>query len=141
MSEQISQLWNPNIEDVMVSQTLKVKFDNQVILGLGYATLVAPVAGAPCITILSRVPGVRIAGIMLEAAALNRESTSLLQWGAPESDDPGNVNNPGALTDVFARVGGVERYVSTDVMIRLHSGNIYGDNLWLWRADHFRFSH
>mmetsp|Transcript_25388 Transcript_25388/g.45823 ORF Transcript_25388/g.45823 Transcript_25388/m.45823 type:complete len:296 (-) Transcript_25388:275-1162(-) len=40
------------------------------------------------------------------------------------------------LSDVYARVGGVHRDASTDVMIRLHSGNVYGDNLWLWRADH-----
>ncbi len=24
----------------------------------------------------------------------------------------------------------------TDIMIRIHSGNVYADNLWLWRADH-----
>ena len=38
--------------------------------------------------------------------------------------------------DVFARVGGAsyERNVSTDAMIVLHSGNIIGDNIWLWRA-------
>ena len=52
------------------------------------------------------------------------------------SNDPGDENNPGVLSDVFARVVGLLRDVSTDVMIRLHSGNIYGDNLWLWRADH-----
>ena len=40
--------------------------------------------------------------------------------------------------DVFARVGGssLDRNVSTDAMLVLHSGNIIGDNLWLWRADH-----
>jgi len=40
--------------------------------------------------------------------------------------------------DVFARVGGasLERNVSTNAMIVVHSGNIIGDNIWLWRADH-----
>jgi hypothetical protein len=79
---------------------------------------------------------------MLEASVIKgkREGrmASLLEWGAPTStsNDPGDASNPGVLSDVFARVGGVSRDVSTDVMIRIHSGNIYGDNLWLWRADH-----
>eukprot|EP00580_Thalassiosira_gravida_P018952 CAMPEP_0201662778 /NCGR_PEP_ID=MMETSP0494-20130426/4782_1 /ASSEMBLY_ACC=CAM_ASM_000839 /TAXON_ID=420259 /ORGANISM="Thalassiosira gravida, Strain GMp14c1" /LENGTH=847 /DNA_ID=CAMNT_0048141231 /DNA_START=69 /DNA_END=2612 /DNA_ORIENTATION=+ len=130
-----------------VSDTLNVKYANQVILGLGYATLVAPRDGSPCILVHPRVPGVRIAGIMLEASkqkgktnsgrTASPSSSSLLQWGTPAADDdPGDARNPGVLSDVYARVGGVHRDVSTDVMIRLHSGNVYGDNLWLWRADH-----
>jgi len=126
-----------------LSDTLTVRYKNQVILGLGYATLVAPHHdGSPCIRVDSRVPGVRIAGIMLEASVLrgNREGkgASLLEWGTPNSNDPGDDRNPGVLTDVFVRIGGVYRDVSADVMIQLHSGNIYGDNLWLWRADHVK---
>ncbi len=120
--------------------SLNVRHQNQVILGLGFATLIAPEDGTPCISVSSGVPGVRIAGIMLEASVLKKErngqTSSLLEWGAPASNDPGDLGNPGVLSDVFARVGGVSRDVSTDVMIRLHSGNIYGDNIWLWRADH-----
>jgi len=131
-----------------VSDSLNVKHANQVILGLGYATLVAPRDGSPCILVHPRVPGVRIAGIMLEASkqkgktnsrrtTSSSSSSSLLQWGNPAvDDDPGDARNPGVLSDVYARVGGVHRDASTDVMIRLHSGNVYGDNLWLWRADH-----
>jgi hypothetical protein len=123
-----------------LANSIKVKHPNQVILGLGYATLSAPDDGSPCIHVLSQVPGVRIAGLMLEASVLKEVSegkiASLLEWGDQMSNDPGDENNPGVLSDVFARVGGLMRDVSTDVMIRLHSGNIYGDNLWLWRADH-----
>lgn len=123
-----------------LANSLTVKQPNQVILGLGYATLSAPDDGSPCIHVLSQVPGVRIAGLMLEASVLKGVSegkiASLLEWGEQGSNDPGDVTNPGVLSDVFARVGGLMRDVSTDVMIRLHSGNIYGDNLWLWRADH-----
>jgi len=123
-----------------LSQSLIVKYDNQVILGLGYATLVAPENGLPCISIHPGVPGVRIAGIMLEASAQmvtkHGKTTSLLEWGAPRGHDPGDESNPGVLSDIYARVGGLSREVSADVMIQLHSGNIYGDNVWLWRADH-----
>jgi hypothetical protein len=123
-----------------LANSLKVKHPNQVILGLGFATLSAPDDGSPCIHVLSQVPGVRIAGVMLEASVLKGlrkgKIASLLEWGEQWSNDPGDETNPGVLSDVFARVGGLMRDVSTDVMIRLHSGNIYGDNLWLWRADH-----
>jgi hypothetical protein len=123
-----------------LNTSLKVNHQNQVILGLGFATLNAPGDGTPCISVSSRVPGVRIAGIMLEASVLKKErngqTPSLLEWGSSASNDPGDDINPGVISDVFARVGGVSRDVSTDIMIRLHSGNIYGDNIWLWRADH-----
>lgn len=126
-----------------LSECLNVRKANQVILGLGYATLVAPENGSPCIRIQSGVAGVRIAGVMLEASTLHKdestsETRSLLEWGSPTTDDPGDASNPGVLSDVFARVGGVRRDVSTDIMIHIHSGNIYGDNIWLWRADHVR---
>jgi len=125
-----------------LSSSLVVKYPNQVILGLGYATLVAPTDGLPCIAVKPKVPGVRIAGIMLEASIQDKGAgdegriRSLLEWGSPTVNDPGDEENPGLLSDVFARVGGNYRNVSTDVMVLLHSGNIYGDNLWLWRADH-----
>eukprot|EP00957_Ditylum_brightwellii_P148298 11290921-Ditylum_brightwellii.AAC.1 len=64
---------------------------------------------------------------------------SLLEWGNPNiNDDRGSSTNPGVLTDIFARVGGSnpDRTVSTDVIMRIHSSNVVGDNLWLWRADH-----
>jgi hypothetical protein len=125
----------------LLSHSLEVKHPNQVVLGLGYATLVAPPNGSPCIRIHSGVPGVRLAGLMLEASSPdtkgNRmQESSLLEWGEPASNDPGDPSNPGVLSDIFARVGGVQRDVSTNAMIKLNSGNIYGDNLWLWRADH-----
>merc|ERR1712217_637685 len=45
---------------------------------------------------------------------------------------------PGVMSDIFARVGGpdLDRSIGVDVMVRIHSGNVIGDNLWLWRADH-----
>ena len=126
-----------------LAASLEVKYPNQVILGLGYATLKAPMNGSPCILVLPKVPGVRIAGIMLEASVLRGtipSPSSLLQWGMPGAHDVGDITNPGLLSDVFCRVGGAsyDRHVSTDVMIQLYSGNIYGDNVWLWRADHVK---
>jgi hypothetical protein len=44
------------------------------------------------------------------------------------------------MFDVFCRVGGATNGnrsdIYVDAMVRIHSGNVVGDNLWLWRADH-----
>ena len=85
-----------------LSSSLEVKHPNQIILGLGYATLVAPTNGSPCIHVRSMVPGVKIAGIMLEASALTEEGQAekscLLQWGEEEVPDDGDGKNPGLLS-------------------------------------------
>ena len=53
------------------------------------------------------------------------------------SRDPGDPANPTVLSDVFARVGGSDfGDAAAHTMVRLHTGNVVGDNLWLWRADH-----
>jgi len=130
---------------------LVVNKPGQVILGLGLATLVAPKEGSPCIRVMPKCPGVRVAGITLEASVQDLGSAtspncnkdkvrSLLEWGVPEEKDEGVADRPGVLTDIFARVGGsnLVRTVSTDAIIRIHSSNVMGDNLWLWRADHVR---
>ncbi|CAB9500669.1 Inherit from NOG: secreted protein [Seminavis robusta] len=130
-----------------LDQSLDVHKDNQVVLGLGLATLVSPV-GSPCIRVAPGTAGVRIAGVMLEAPAVDpakRKSTeshwSLLEYGCEgqtQADDP---KNPGALFDIFCRVGGggdadKRHWINIDSMVRIHSSHVIGDNLWLWRADH-----
>merc|ERR1711865_532408 len=58
-------------------------------------------------------------------------------WGDATESDQGDAANPGVLSDIFARVGGPDVVdVQVDKIVRIHSGNIIGDNLWLWRADH-----
>lgn len=127
-----------------LTKTLVVRHPNQVILGLGLATLVAPQDGTPCIKVEPQVPGVRIAGLVLEASLQTvtvdeTKKRCLLEVG--NIADAGDPTNPVLLADIFCRVGGsnlVREKVETDVMIRIHSGNVVGDNLWLWRADHVR---
>jgi hypothetical protein len=129
-----------------LDETLEMKTPNQVLLGLGLASLVAPSNGTPCIHVAPRVAGVRIAGIMLEASETDSNRCSskgvstLLEWGDEGVHDPGSKAFPGALFDIFCRVGGAtvgrRDAIAVDTMMRIHSGNIVGDNLWLWRADH-----
>ena len=142
-----------------LKKTLELSKPGQVFLGIGLATLIAPTDGSPCIHVASGVPGVRVAGVMLEASERDSIScgqlSSLLEWGEPGVKDSGTHDRPGGLFDVFCRVGGytrtekedgtplsadeikkVRKSVSVDAMVRIHSGHVYGDNLWLWRADH-----
>lgn len=136
-----------------LTKPLIVRYKDQVILGLGLPVLVAPQDGSPCIRVMPKTEGVRIAGVTLEASFQVKDSfnnsglansdgvRSLLEVGEPNVYDAGNPLNPVLLSDLFTRVGGSnpERStVFTDVMVRIHSGNVVGDNLWLWRADHVK---
>jgi hypothetical protein len=85
-----------------LSSSLDITRPNQVILGLGYATLVAPTNGSPCIHVHGNMPGVRIAGVMLEASVLTETSipkqSCLLLWGDDGKVDSGDESNPGLLS-------------------------------------------
>lgn len=85
-----------NLED-----SIQVNNANTVVLGLGIATLVSA-AGKPCL-IVGNVDGVRVAGILFQAGPV--KSTTLFQWGT--SSYAGNPAAPGVISDVFARVGGM----------------------------------
>ena len=161
-----------------LSRALRIEHPDQVLLGLGLATLVAPdyfptyptyPKQEGCVVVAPRVAGVRVAGIMLQAGrtaprklgassaaeAVSSQSflnsffddptSSLLEWGSSSNDDDadaaapdlGDPSNPGVLSDVFARVGGSDiGDAAVHTLVRLRSGHVIGDNLWLWRADH-----
>lgn len=115
---------------------LKVNHHGQVLLGLGLPSLVAA-NGQPAVTI-GDVDGVRVAGILLEGGT--KATDVLLEWGS--GDYAGNASDPGFLYDVFARVGGPTpcnngaQDARAKTMIRINSGHVVGDDMWLWRADH-----
>jgi hypothetical protein len=109
----------------------------QVLLGLGMATLV-PMQGGAALHV-NDAPGVRIAGILLEAGPV--ASDALMTVGTtPEAGEP---KNPVLLSDVHARVGGpgvdpktgLGPPVAAKAMIKIHMSNVVLDNVWLWRAD------
>ena len=100
-------------------------------MGLGYATLVAPVSGAPCV-IADDAGGMRLASVVLQASEVPAGDSSLLRWGGD-----GSETDPSVLSDVFARVGGPGSLkVRTSVMVHVAASHVILDNLWLWRADH-----
>jgi len=120
---------NYNLED-----SIKITKSDTYILGIGFPTLIATKA-VPCITVAD-VDGVRIAGVLLQAGTVG--IPSLLEWGS--QGYRGKSENPGFLYDCFARVGGTNdpavQHVGAKKMVVINSGNVVGDNFWLWRADH-----
>jgi hypothetical protein len=127
-----------------LDNTLVLKYNNQVVLGIGMATLIAPSNGKPCIYIPDILQNVRVAGIMLQASKnniKNQITPVLFKWGEKDSvdiDEKSKANISGVIHDIFVRVGGpdVEKDIDTDIMIQINSSFVIGDNIWTWLADH-----
>jgi len=83
-----------------LTDSIKINKEGSVLLGIGMATLIST-TGRPCIEV-ANVGGVRVAGILLEAGPIKSET--LLRWGATAWS--GSQDQPGVMSDVFARVGG-----------------------------------
>ncbi|MGW5353100.1 coagulation factor 5/8 type domain-containing protein [Streptomyces sp. NPDC004031] len=110
--------------------TIKVKWAGTVVLGLGFATLV-PVTGAVAMRV-ENVRGVRIAGLLFDAA--EAESRALLEIGGGRGrrSDP---QDPTSVQDVFFRVGGAGPG-RTGTALVVGSDDVLIDHVWAWRADH-----
>eukprot|EP00913_Durusdinium_trenchii_P004726 g4389.t1 len=99
-----------------LAETLNVKISGQVLLGLGFATLVAPQNDMPCIQVFDEAAGVRISGLMLEAFYRPVEGASLsdlpvgpealLRIGTGAASSSAMAFS--FIHDCFARVGGQE---------------------------------
>jgi hypothetical protein len=129
-----------------LTDTLIVKHNKQVLLGIGLATLLAPTTGKPCIKVENYLTDVRIAGIMLEASEIDIfENSCILQWG-DENIQNSTVNVSeiyisGAMYDIFVRIGGgINRNVSIETMVKIYSDNIVLDGCWLWKSDHTKLA-
>ncbi|HEY3465834.1 MAG TPA: discoidin domain-containing protein [Amycolatopsis sp.] len=113
-----------------LDQALNVTRPDTVVLGLGLATLM-PTNGTAAIT-TSDVDGVKIAGLLVDAGAVN--SPVLVQIGQPGSA-ANHAANPTSLHDVFFRIGGAAVGKATQTLV-VNSNNVIGDHMWLWRGDH-----
>jgi hypothetical protein len=113
-----------------LSAPLHVSRANTVVLGIGFATLIAD-GGAAAITV-DDVDGVTLAGLLIEAGPVN--SPVLVQVGPPGAYAD-HSRNPTLLADVFVRVGGAGVGKAT-TSLEVNSSDVIGDDLWLWRADH-----
>nr|WP_199515600.1 adenylyl cyclase [Nucisporomicrobium flavum] len=114
-----------------VGSSIKVWHPNQVVLGIGHATLTA-VNGATPLTVAD-VPGVVVAGVTIDAGT--KESKTLLRVGDGHGLNISSPSNPTTLSDVYFRVGG-PHIGKTDTALEVNSDNVLIDHTWVWRADH-----
>ncbi|WP_127506068.1 adenylyl cyclase [Actinoplanes solisilvae] len=122
-------LLTPGVYDI--NQSIHVLRPNQVVLGIGHATLTA-VNGATPLKVAS-VPGVIIAGVTIDAGL--KESKNLLQVGAHKGIGISSAANPTTLSDVYFRVGG-PHIGKVDTALEVNSDNVLIDHTWVWRGDH-----
>jgi hypothetical protein len=122
-------LLTPGVYDV--DRTIAINRADTVVLGLGLATLTA-VDGAVPVSV-GNVPGVDIAGLILDAGTQN--SPVLMRVGPSAGRGRSEANDPTALQDVFFRVGGPHAGRAT-VSLQVNSDHVVLDDIWAWRADH-----
>ena len=121
-------LLTPGIYEL--TDTIRVRRANTVVLGLGFATMRAN-NGVTAMTVAD-VDGVILAGLLFDAGEAN--SPVLLEVG-PNGSSASHVSNPTSLHDVFFRVGGAA-VGRASVNLRINSNNTIVDHTWIWRADH-----
>jgi hypothetical protein len=121
-------LFTPGI--YRLTDTIRVTRANTVVLGLGYATLLADNGVTAMST--ADVDGVILAGLFFDAGATN--SPVLLEVG-PSGSKARHAANPISLHDVFFRVGGAA-VGRAAVNLRINSHDTIVDHTWIWRADH-----
>jgi hypothetical protein len=113
-------------------RSIQVTRSNQVVLGIGHATLTA-VGGATPIEV-GNVQGAIVAGVTVDAGL--KQSTALIEVGSKHrSWNNSSPRNPTTLSDVYFRVGG-PHIGKTDVALEINSNNVLVDHTWVWRADH-----
>lgn len=124
----------------ILDSPLRIFHDYQVLLCLGLSTLLS-MEGHAAVTVDGGLQGVRIAGCILEAG--QRKTDTLMQWGNGTKTNPAEFRAPSFMHDLFARVGGpgfggnIGNTATADVMVRISADDVIGDDLWLWRADHY----
>ncbi len=126
-------LFTPGVYDI--DKTIKVKRPDTIVLGLGMATLTARNGVTPMT--VADVEGVEVLGLIFDAGP--KASPALLVFGNPLGVNGGgkhdHADDPGALHDVFFRIGGphVGKALTSLVVGR---DNTILDHIWAWRADH-----
>lgn len=121
-------LFTPGIYEL--TDTIRVRRANTVVLGIGFATLRAN-NGVTAMTV-DDVDGVILAGLLFDAGEAN--SPVLLEIG-PTGSSAIHAGNPTSLHDIFFRVGGAA-VGRASVNLRINSNNTIVDHTWIWRADH-----
>jgi hypothetical protein len=127
-------LFTPGVYDV--DRTIKVKRDGTIVLGLGMATLTAQNGVVPMT--VADTEGTVVAGLIFDAGP--KTSPALLVFGGDEHGErrlshSDEGDDPGALQDVFFRIGGPHAGKAVTSLV-VNGDNTILDDIWAWRADH-----
>jgi hypothetical protein len=101
-----------------------------VVVGLGFATLVAERGNAAMVVLPDR--GVRVSGLIVDAGPV--DSPVLMSVGTPGRGRSAS-GDPDVVQDVYFRVGGAETGRAEVSFLDAADHSII-DDLWAWRADH-----
>lgn len=124
-------LFSPGIYDL--DAPLNITNPNTVVMGLGLATLRVTGKNNDTAIKIADVGGANVSSLLFEAGP---NSKSLMEVGAKKTNIR-HKNNPICLLDLFFRSGGTYRFnVRVDQTLIINSNDVFGDNFWLWRADH-----
>ncbi|WP_020144236.1 hypothetical protein [Terracoccus sp. 273MFTsu3.1] len=124
-------LLTPGVYDV--DRSITVRRADTVVLAMGLASLTARGGAVPLV--IGDVPGVVVAGLMVDAGPVN--SPALVRVGTGRPATRSDAGNPTTLLDVFLRVGGPFAGRAT-VGLEVNSDHALLDDIWAWRADHGR---
>jgi hypothetical protein len=124
-------LFSPGI--YYLNAPLHITKPNTIVMGLGLATLCVTDKNNDTAIRIADVDGVNVSCLLFEAGA---NSKSLMEVGA-EKTNLRHANNPICLADLFFRSGGTYKSnVRVDETFIINANEVFGDNFWLWRADH-----
>nr|WP_245603859.1 adenylyl cyclase [Intrasporangium oryzae] len=126
-------IFTPGVYDV--DRSITVRRANTVVLGMGLASLTAQQGATPIV--IGDVPGVILAGVMVDAGSVNSPVLVKVGTGNPGLSiaQRGDASNPTTLLDVFLRVGGPFAGRATTAL-EVNSDYALLDDIWAWRADH-----
>ncbi|WP_432840995.1 discoidin domain-containing protein [Dactylosporangium sp. CA-092794] len=128
VAQGLNLLFTPGVYHL--NSTVNINRAGTVVLGLGYATIVADNGALPMA--VGDVDGVKIAGLLFDAGTTN--SPALLQVG-PTGATGNHAGAPNLISDVFLRVGGAGAAKVTNAIV-VNNNNTIIDHIWSWRADH-----
>ena len=122
-------LLTPGVYDV--DRSITVRRADTVVIAMGLASLTARGGAVPLV--IGDVPGVVVAGLMVDAGPVN--SPALVRVGTGRAATRSDAGKPTTLLDVFLRVGGPFAGRAT-VGLEVNSDHALLDDIWAWRADH-----
>jgi hypothetical protein len=124
-------LFSPGI--YYLNAPLHITKPNTVVMGLGLATLCVTAQNHDTAIKIADVDGVNVSSLLFEAGV---NSKSLMEVGDKKTNVR-HADNPICLSDLFFRSGGTYKYnVRVDKTLIINANDVFGDNFWLWRADH-----